>query len=445
MARPSRRRGVAMNFRNVRRAPALAVDKLAVPLDARPNQEASQRPVDLVLAATVVALLGFGVVMVYSASTVQGTTQHHDAQFFLKRQGAFAIAALAVFFLTSLIDYHRIYKLTYPVLGSVGMLLVACVAGFGHRGGGATRWISVGPVHIQPAELAKLALVSWLAYSLAKKAEKVKTFTVGFLPHLLVAGVFVLLCMKQPDFGSAVVLLLLTFTMLFVAGAKVGYILGATILGGAFAVVSIVSREYRYARYLAWLNMDQHRQDLAYQPFQSVMSFGSGGTFGLGIGRGLQTLYLPEAHNDFIAAIIGEELGFVGVMALCAVFFTLVARGVRAALRAPDDYGSYLAFGISAMFGIQAILNLSVALSILPTKGLTLPFISYGGSSLLMNALAAGILLNVSRQGQAVAHYETPLPPEVTSNDERTATTDEVADAESPAPLGLVVESAEAE
>jgi len=394
-----------------------------------------------VLAAAVVALLGFGVVMVYSASTVQGTTQHHDAQFFLKRQGAFALAALAVFFVTSLVDYHRIYKLTYPALGSVGLLLVACVAGFGHRGGGATRWISVGPVHIQPAELAKLALVSWLAYSLAKKAEKVKTFTVGFLPHLLVAGVFVLLCMKQPDFGSAVVLLLLTFTMLFVAGAKVGYILGATILGSAFAVVSIVSREYRYARYLAWLNMDQHRQDLAYQPFQSVMSFGSGGTFGLGIGRGLQTLYLPEAHNDFIAAIIGEELGFIGVMALCAVFFTLVARGVRAALRAPDDYGSYLAFGISAMFGIQAILNLSVALAILPTKGLTLPFISYGGSSLLMNALAAGILLNVSRQGQAVAHYETPLPPEVTSAEEPA----QVADAESPAPLGLVVESAEAE
>jgi cell division protein FtsW len=434
-----------MNFRNVRRAPALAVDKLAVPLDARPNQEASQRPVDLVLAAAVIALLGFGVVMVYSASTVQGTTQHHDAQFFLKRQGAFALVALALFFVTSLVDYHRIYKLTYPALGSVGLLLVACVAGFGHRGGGATRWISVGPVHIQPAELAKLALVSWLAYSLAKKAEKVKTFTVGFLPHLLVAGVFVLLCMKQPDFGSAVVLLLLTFTMLFVAGAKVGYILGATILGGAFAVVSIVSREYRYARYLAWLNMDQHRQDLAYQPFQSVMSFGSGGTFGLGIGRGLQTLYLPEAHNDFIAAIIGEELGFIGVMALCAVFFTLVARGVRAALRAPDDYGSYLAFGISAMFGIQAILNLSVALAILPTKGLTLPFISYGGSSLLMNALAAGILLNVSRQGQAVAHYETPLPPDVARVEEPVEDPIEVADAESPAPLGLVVESGEAE
>jgi cell division protein FtsW len=394
-----------VSFRNVRRDPVEAVKNLAVPLDAKPNEEASQRPVDLVLAAVVVALIGFGVVMVYSASTVQGTTQHHDPQFFLKRQGSFALVALTLFFVTSLFDYHRLYKLTYPVLVSVGALLVLCVAGFGHTGGGATRWLSVGPIHIQPAELAKLALVSWLAYSLAKKAEKVKTFTVGFLPHLLVAGVFVLLCMKQPDFGSAVVLLLLTFTMLFVAGAKVGYILGATILGGAFAVISIVSREYRYARYLAWMNMDAHRQDLAYQPFQSVMSFGSGGTFGLGIGRGLQTLYLPEAHNDFVAAIVGEELGFVGV---------LVARGVRAALRAPDDYGSYLAFGISAMFGIQAILNLSVALAILPTKGLTLPFISYGGSSLLMNAIAAGVLLNISRQGEKKTVYETPLPPDVT-------------------------------
>lgn len=406
-----------MNLRNVRRAaPVEAVKNLvSAPLEARPNEEASQRPVDLVLAATVVALIGFGVVMVYSASTVQGTTQHHDAQFFLKRQGAFAIVALALFFLTSVIDYHRLYKLTYPVLGSVGVLLVMCVAGLGHSGGGATRWLSVGPVHIQPAELAKLALVSWLSYSLSKKAEKVKTFTVGFLPHLLVAGVFVVLCMKQPDFGSAVVLLLLTFTMLFVAGAKVGYILGATIMGSGFAVLSIVSKSYRYARYLAWMDMDAHRQDLAYQPFQSVMSFGSGGTFGLGIGRGLQTLYLPEAHNDFVAAIVGEELGFVGVLALCAVFFTLVARGVRAALRAPDDYGSFLAFGISAMFGIQAVLNLSVALAILPTKGLTLPFISYGGSSLIMNALAAGVLLNVSRQGEKKAIYETPAPPEVAS------------------------------
>lgn len=402
-------------IRNVRRIPAMPQVQLALPLDAKPNVARSHGPVDVALAALVVALIGFGVVMVYSASAVQATLHHHDPQFFLKRQAAYAAVGLTLFFGVSMIDYHRLYKLTYPVLGGVGLLLVAAVAGFGHSGGGATRWIALGPIHVQPAEMAKLAVVIWLAYSLAKKAERVKTFTVGFLPHLMMAGVFMFLCMKQPDFGSSVVLLLLTFTMLFVAGAKVGYILGASILGGVFGAVSIMSKQYRYERYLAWLNMDQHRADLAYQPFQSVMSFGSGGAWGTGIGKGLQTLYLPEAHNDFIAAIIGEELGFVGILCLCLVYLALVARGVRAAFRAPDDYGGYLAFGISTMFGVQALVNLSVALAILPTKGLTLPFLSFGGSSLLVNAAAAGILLNISRQGAPEPEEEPeetpPAPP----------------------------------
>jgi cell division protein FtsW len=406
-----------VKIRNVRRLPVELPLQLALPLDAKPVENASKRPVDVVLAALVIALIGFGVVMVYSASAVQATLRNHDPQFFLKRQAAYAVVALVLFFVVGLVDYHRLYKLTYPVLGGVGALLLLCVAGFGHTGGGATRWLSIGPVHVQPAEMAKLALVTWLAYSLAKKADKVRTFSVGFLPHLLVAGLFMLLCMKQPDFGSAVVLLLLTFTMLFVAGAKVGYILGASILGGASGVIAVMLSPYRFARVLAWINMDQHRADIAYQPYQSAMSFGSGGTWGTGIGKGLQTLYLPEAHNDFIAAIVGEELGFVGILALCFVYLSLVARGVRAAFRAPDDYGSYLAFGIAAMFGMQALVNLSVALAILPTKGLTLPFLSFGGSSLLVNAAAAGILLNISRQGGprpvAEAELETPPAPEV--------------------------------
>jgi len=379
---------------------------LAAPLDARPDGKRAVGPMDPVMSAIIVALIGFGVIMVYSASAVEATTQHHDPQFFLKRQAAYAAGALAVVFGASRIDYHRIYKLTYPVLAFVGLLLTLCVVGLGHTGGGAVRWLAIGPIHVQPAEMAKLAIVGWLSYSLAKKAERVKTFTVGFLPHLLVAGLFMFLCMKQPDFGSAVVLLLLTFMMLFVAGAKVGYILGASIIGSAFAAAAIRFKEYRYERYLAWLHMEEHKQDLAYQPFQSVMSFGSGGTWGVGLGRGLQTLYLPEAHTDFVAAIIGEELGFIGVMALGGAYLLLVVRGIRAALRAPDDYGSYLAFGISGMFGVQALVNLSVALSLLPTKGLTLPFISYGGSSLLVNALAAGILLNISRQGPAPSEDE---------------------------------------
>jgi cell division protein FtsW len=389
--------GVRDALRNVRRTVGL---RLAAPLDAQPHAGAAGA-VDPVLAAAVVALIGFGVVMVYSASAVQATLQYHDPQFFLKRQSAYAALALGLMWMTSRVDYRRLYKLTYPVLAIVGLLLLLCVVGFGHSGGGAARWLSLGPVHVQPAEMAKVALVIWLAYSLAKKAERVKTFAVGFLPHLIVAGVFMLLCLRQPDFGSAVVLLLLTFTMLFVAGAKIGYILGASILGSVLGAAAIRFREYRYERYLAWLHMDQHRQDLAYQPFQSVMSFGSGGPTGLGLGRGLQTLYLPEAHTDFVAAIVGEELGFVGVAALCGAYLLLVARGVRAALRAPDDFGAFIAFGLSTMFGAQALVNLAVALAILPTKGLTLPFVSFGGSSLLMNAVAAGILLNISR-------HETP-------------------------------------
>jgi cell division protein FtsW len=386
----------------------------AAPLDAAPDAVAAKGAMDPILAAVVVGLIGFGVVMVYSASAAAATVEMHDPQFFLKRQAAYALVSLALMFVISRFDYHRLYKLTYPVLVMVAGLLIACVVGFGHTGGGATRWLSVGPVHIQPAEMAKLAIVLWLAYSLAKKAERVKSFTVGFLPHLLMAGVFMLLCLKQPDFGSAVVLLFLTFTMLFVAGAKVGYILGASIMGALFAVTAIRSSAYRYARYLAWLNMDEHRQDLAYQPFQSVMSFGSGGGSGVGLGRGLQTLYLPEAHNDFVAAIVGEELGFIGIVVLSGAFLLLVLRGIRTALRAPDDYGAYLAFGIATMFGVQALLNLSVALSLLPTKGLTLPFVSFGGSSLIVNAAAAGILLAISRQAGNEVVEETPDSPEAT-------------------------------
>lgn len=392
--------------RNVRRAPV----QLIAPLDAHPDHRLLSAPMDPMLAAVAVALIGFGVVMVYSASAVQATVQHHDPQFFLERQAAYAAAALVVLFCVSRFDYHRLYRLTYPLLALAGVLSVACVVGFGHTAGGATRWISVGPVHVQPAEIAKLAIVVWLAYSLAKKAEQVKEFTVGFLPHLLIAGVFMFLCMTQKDFGSAVVLLLMTFILLFVAGAKLGYLLGASFLGLGFGAAAIRFSGYRYERYLAWLNMDQHRQDIAYQAFQSVISFGSGGTFGVGLGRGLQTLYLPEAHTDFVAAIVGEELGFVGVVLLCGAYLMLVVRGVRAALRAPDDYGSYLAFGISAMLGVQALLNLAVALAILPTKGLTLPFVSFGGSSLLVCAAGVGILLNISRQGPPEPVQVEPEP-----------------------------------
>lgn len=354
-------------------------------------------PVDSVLAAVIIALVGFGVIMVYSASAIEATVRHHDAQYFLKRQGIYALTALFTMWLVSRFDYRKLRPFTYPILVTVTALLGLTVLGLGHRAGNAYRWIALGPIHVQPAEMAKLGIVMWLAYSLSKKAEKIKSFSVGFLPHLLVVGVLILLLLKQPDFGSAVVLLFLTFTLLFVAGARIPYIAAFTAVLGVGAVALVLFSDYRLKRWLAFTDMDNHRQDLAYQPFQSVMSFGSGNWSGLGLGKGLQVLYLPEAHTDFISAIIGEELGFLGILGLCGAYLIIVSRGVKIALEAADDYGSFLAFGIATLFGVQVLVNLAVAMAILPTKGLTLPFMSYGGSSLLVNAAAAGVMLSVSR------------------------------------------------
>jgi cell division protein FtsW len=368
------------------------------PLQAAvPALPTRQGAMDVVLAAVVVALIGFGVVMVYSASAIEATVVFRDPQYFLKRQAIYGGLALSIMLFVSRIDYHRLRSLTYPILGGVTFLMVLSVIGFGHTGGGAARWLALGPIHIQPSEAAKLALVLWLAYSLEKKREHVKSFSIGMVPHLIMAGLLMALCMKQPDFGGAIVLLFLTFTLLFVAGARVGYLLGAAMAVGLVAYFAVRFESYRWQRMLAWFDMAEHRQDLAYQPFQSVMAFGSGEFTGLGLGKGLQVLYLPEAHTDFIAAIIGEELGFLGVLGLCGVYLVIVARGVRTALAAKDDYGAYIAFGISVLFGAQALVNLAVAMAMLPTKGLTLPFVSYGGSSLLVSAAAMGLLLNISR------------------------------------------------
>jgi len=388
-------------------------------LSARASGAARERgAMDVTLAAVVIALLGFGVVMVYSASVIEATVVFRDPQYFLKRQAVYAGVSFALMMVLSHIDYHRYRRLTYPILGVVTLLMILSVIGFGHTGGGAARWLAIGPIHIQPSEAAKLALVLWLAYSLEKKREKVKSFSIGMLPHLIMAGFLMLLCLKQPDFGGASVLLFLTFTLLFVAGARLGYLLGAGMLGALFAVWAVRFTAYRWERMLAWFNMAEHRQDLAYQPFQAVMSFGSGETVGMGVGKGLQVLYLPEAHTDFIAAIIGEELGFVGILGLCTIFLVIVARGVRIALSADDEYGQYIAIGISVLFGAQALINIAVAMSIFPTKGLTLPFVSYGGSSLLVCAAAMGILLSISRRterGENVRVGSDALPAEASA------------------------------
>jgi cell division protein FtsW len=405
-----------------------AVKKPVEPKSARPSPPRSNRwlspkvvalsqpaaprmatgAMDPVLWSLTVLLMGFGVVMVYSASAIEATLGFNDPYHFLKRQSVFAVAGLAIMYALSRFDYQRYRRLTYPILGLVTGLLLLSVIGLGHTGGGAARWLRLGPIHVQPSEMAKLALILWLGYSLAKKQQQVKSFSIGFLPHVATAAALMLLCLKQPDFGGAVVLLLLTFALLFVAGARIGYLIGLSLLGALAAVWLVRFRAYRWDRMLAWLHMEDHRQDLAYQPFQALMGFGSGETLGMGLGDGLQILYLPKAHTDFVAAIVGEELGFVGFGVLCLIYVVVIVRGIRTALTAHDEYGSYVAFGISVLLGIQALINLSVAMAILPTKGLTLPFVSYGGSSLLVSAAAMGILLNISRPRSALGAVASP-------------------------------------
>ena len=355
-------------------------------------------PADPVMTAAVVALVAFGTVMVFSASAVFADSRYDDPFHFLVRQSVFAAMGLAICFTVARFDYHGYRRFTYPVLGVSVLLLLVVVFGFGRAAGGAARWIAVGPINIQPAEAAKLSLILWLAYSLSKKAAQIRSFEVGFLPHALVAGFLMALCLKQPDFGSAVMIGLLTFVLLFTAGARLGYLLGAVLLAAPAVYALIAFSPYRMKRIEAFLAPFEHRYGIGYQIAESLMSFGAGGATGVGIGDSRQKLlFLPEAHTDFISAIVGEELGFVGISLLLLAYVLLVMRGLRAAQQAADDYGAYLAVGITMFLGMQAFTNLAVAMGMLPTKGLVLPFMSYGGSSLLVNCAAVGILLNVSR------------------------------------------------
>ena len=373
-------------------------------------------PVDVTLAATLVGLIAFGVVMVYSASAVYANNMFGDGHHFLVRQTIFAAAAFIVLVVSTRLNIGLLRRSTYPVLLVSIVLMIAVALGFGRSAGGATRWLTVGPVNVQPAELAKLAMIMWLAHSLAKKSNQMRTFSIGFLPHVLVAGLLMLLCLAQPDFGSAVMIALLTFVVLFAAGAKAGYLLGCVLLAIPVGYAAIASSPYRMRRIQAFLEPFEHRQGAGYQITESLMSFGSGGWTGVGLGDGRQKLlFLPEAHTDFISAIIGEELGFIGVVLLCAAFGWVVFRGLRAAWRAQDEYAGYLAVGMTLFIGLQAFTNLAVAMGLLPTKGLALPFVSYGGSSLLVNAAAAGIILNTSRYGvsrtvEAPARIEPKKP-----------------------------------
>jgi cell division protein FtsW len=368
---------------------------------AEPKSEGERGPIDQLLAAAVLLLVGFGIVMIYSSSAVFAERALENSRHFLDRQIVWVGVGLATMIVTATIGYRAAARLALPLLLTTVVLMVVVLTPVGSEVGGARRWLHFGPVAFQPGELAKLTMSVWLAYSLTRKATKIRSFTIGFVPHMLIAGLLIGLSLMEPDLGTAALLAAVTMTMVFVAGGKIIHLLGALLPAAALLYIAVITSPYRMARIRAFLDPFQHRFGEGYQVTESLLGFGAGGLFGLGLGDGRQKLFfLPEAHNDFIASQIGEELGFVGVVATLAVFGVIVWRGMRIAFRRPNTFGGYLAFGLTLLIGLQALVNIAVALGLIPTKGLNLPYVSYGGSSLVFNMAAAGILLDISRGGQ---------------------------------------------
>jgi cell division protein FtsW len=356
----------------------------------------SQGP-DRLLVGAILALTGFGVVMVFSAGAAFAAKTYGDWTYFLKREAVYSGAGLLAFVVGMRLDYSVYRRLAYPLL-FLSMVMLAVVLKVGPAINGAVRWFRWGALSFQPSELAKFALVLYLAVLLARKAEKVKDFSMGFLPPLVMTGIFLLLLLKQPDLGTAVIIGVTALGLLFVAGTRSSYILLSVLVAAPIGwKVFIAGEPWRMRRFLAFLYPWQFRRDTGYQLYESLISVGSGGLWGQGLGQGHQKLFfLPEAHTDFILAIIGEELGLVGVLAVLLAFTVLVWRGLRAAARARDAFGCYLAFGVTLLFGLQALVNMGVVLGLLPTKGLPLPFVSYGGTALVMSLFMAGVLANIS-------------------------------------------------
>jgi len=362
-----------------------------------PSAALPERSYDLLLIAAMLGLLCIGTIEIYSATAADALTHFHDAAHYLERQLMYMAAGGAALWWGARLDYRRLKAWTYPLL-ALSLVFLAAALAFPARNG-AHRWIPLGPLTFQPVEVAKLALIAYLACSLGRKAEAIKTFTIGFVPHLVVCGMMMVLLLKQPDLGSSVVLGATTLGMLFMAGTRVSYILLAVLGAAPIAYHLVVGTPWRMQRMLAFFNPDGFANKEAYQFIQARLAIGSGGLFGAGLGGGHQTLgYMPEAHNDFILAPIGEELGWIGIAIVLGLFALLLWRGIRAALGARDVFGGYLAFGITLMFGVQLLFNVGVVLGVVPNKGITLPLVSYGGSSLVITMFLVGLILNVGRR-----------------------------------------------
>jgi cell division protein FtsW len=353
---------------------------------------------DITLLFPVLFLVGVGIVMVYSASSALALKKFGTSYYFLKKQSIFALLGIVVLVVSCHIPYRMYRSLAYPLLILAMVFLTGIlISGFGYSAGGAKRWFRIAGFTFQPSEFARFALVIYLAYSMNRKMDRIKEFSVGFLPHVLILGLFTVLIMLQPDFGSVVIFGAITWIMLFVGGVRVSYLLGSMVLVIPAVYYMMAGADYRIQRIMSFMNPWQYSGDKGYQVVHSLLAFGTGGIWGAGIGKGYQKLfYLPEPHTDFIFSVIGEELGLIGVLIILGLYTVILWRGISIARNSQDAFGSYVAIGLTTAMGLQICVNMGVALGLLPTKGLTLPFLSYGGTSLLMNMASIGVLMNIS-------------------------------------------------
>lgn len=354
--------------------------------------------IDVLLLFTAILLVGLGITMVYSSSAVLAQERFGDSYFFLKKEITFAIIGFLLLLVASRVPYHVLYTFAYPIMiGSLALLTLVHIPAVGRTIGGASRWIGLGPFAFQPSELAKVALIIMLAYSLEKKTSRIRSFGIGFVPHVVIMTMVAGMILLQRDLGAAATIAALTWIMMFAAGVRLSHLMSIVILALPLMWKLIGGAGYRRRRILAFLNPWSDQYGSGFQMIQSYVAFNQGGWIGRGLGQGQQKLfYLPEAHTDFIFSVVGEELGLIGVLVIIGLFGFFCYRGLRIALHAPDAFGRYLAIGCTSLISLQAVLNMGVVMGLLPTKGLPLPFISYGGSSLTVSLLAVGIVLNVS-------------------------------------------------
>ena len=338
--------------------------------------------------------------------------QHHEPYYYLFKQAAWALLGLVFVPIVMRIDYrnYRQPRVIWTMLGLVAVALVAVL--FGRPVNGASRWLLLGPLGVQPSELAKIAVIFCTAALLERRMDRIDEIGYSLLPIGITVGVIVALILIEPDLGTAVTVLMIAAVMVFAAGLNYTYLLGLFLTAAPAAYLVIATSEYRMKRVTAFLDPYSDPLGDGYQMIQSMIAIGTGGITGRGLMDGLQKLfYLPEPHNDFIFSVIGEELGLIGATVVVACFCIITWRGLRTAMRAPDRFGAFVAIGLTTMITFQAFFNISVVLGLLPTKGIPLPFVSAGGSSLLINMIGMAVLLNVSQHASTTRVVTAAMPP----------------------------------